>query len=92
MAVSVKRSGSVLAACDKSLLGKQFEEKELVLDVNEGFYKGELVREDEFCRMLAEADNINLVGEETIKLAKKAGVVGSVGRVKRVPYAVIFRV
>jgi hypothetical protein len=30
----------IVAVCDEDLLGKKFEEKELILDVSEEFYKG----------------------------------------------------
>jgi len=42
--------------------------------------------------MLAEAKNINLVGEQTINIAKRDKLVGKVGRIKGVPYAIIFKV
>lgn len=92
MAISVKKNGDVLAACDDSLLGKRFEEKDLILDLRESFYKGELVGDGQFCRMLSEASNINLVGEETIRTARKAKIVRNVGRIAGVPYAIIFKV
>jgi hypothetical protein len=89
--IYAKRHANVLAACDANLLGKRFEEKELVLDVKESFYMGELVEEDELAALLTSARNINLVGEKTIRVAKKNKMVGSIGRIKGVPYAMIFR-
>jgi hypothetical protein len=92
MRICVKRNGEVLAACDEGLVGKRFEEKELVLDIKKSFYYGEVVGEEELSRMLAEAKNINLVGEQTINIAKRDKLVGKVGRIKGVPYAIIFKV
>ena len=90
--ISVKRNGPVFAACDENLLGKRFEDKELVLDIRESFYKGELVEEQEFIEMLAEAENANLVGENTINIAKKQKLINTVGRIKDIPYAMMFKV
>jgi len=92
MRICVKRNGEVLAACDESLVGKRFEEKELVLDIKKSFYLDRTVGEKELSRMLAEAKNINLVGEQTINIAKRDKLVRKVGRIKGVPYAIIFKV
>jgi hypothetical protein len=87
----VKNTGGVLAACDENLLGKKFEDGELILHVKESFYFDRKVGEEEFSRMLAEAKNINLVGEQTINIAKRDKLISNVGRIKGVPYAIIFR-
>lgn len=89
--IFAKKTGRVLAACDEDLVGKKFEENELVLNVSKSFYMGELVGEQELSGMLAEAENINLVGEQTINIAKRNNLVGKIGRIKGVPYAIIFR-
>jgi len=90
--IFVKKHPGVLAACDDRLIGKRFEEKDLVLDVRESFYRGELVDEDRLSEMLTDASNINLVGEQTIRTAKKSKLVDKVGRINGVPYAIIFKV
>ena len=91
MRICVKKNGDVLAACDEDLVGKKFEEKELVLDIRKSFYLDKIIDGGEFSRMLAGADNINLVGEQTINIAKRDKLVNSVGRIKGIPYAIIFR-
>lgn len=90
--IFVKRHQGVLAACDEDLVGKKFEDGELVLDIKESFYRGEIVSGEELSGMLTGYDNINLVGEQTIKIAKRNKLVDKVGRVKGVPYAIIFKV
>jgi hypothetical protein len=92
MRIYAKKNNEVLAACDENLLGKRFEEGELVLDVKESFYKGELVEEEAFSGLLKAARNINLVGEHTIGVAKKMNLVDKVGRIENVPYAIILKV
>lgn len=90
--IFVKRHQGVLAACDEDLIGKKFEDGELILDVKESFYRGDRVSGAELGRMLSGYGNINLVGEQTIKIAKKSKLVDKVGRIKGVPYAMIFKV
>ena len=57
----------------------------------EGFYKGELVEDEKFLEELKNAVNINLVGENTISLAKDSGFVNDVKTIKSVPYALVFK-
>ncbi len=87
----VKQHNGVLAACDEELLGKTFQQGEVFLEVKEDFYKGELVGEKEFVDALRKNDNINLVGEKVVSLAKKEKMVAEVKKVEEVPYALIFR-
>jgi len=86
-----KRHEGVLAACDEDLLGKSFKEQELELHVNEDFYKGELTSEDVFSKLLDRADNINLVGEETIKIAERKSLIADVKKIQGIPFAIIFK-
>jgi len=91
MGICVKKNGGVLAACDEGLAGKKFEENGLVLDIRKSFYLDKIIDGKELSRMLAGADNINLVGEQTINIAKRDKLVNNVGRIKGIPYAIIFR-
>ncbi len=64
----------VLAACDAGLLGKVLEGRggvQLDLRTYRHFYQGEKVSEKELQALLADAENINLVGENTINAASK---------------------
>jgi len=90
--IFVKRHREVLAACDEDLIGKKFEDRGLILDIKESFYRGEIVSGEELSEMLTDYNNINLVGEQTIKIAKRNKLVNKIGRVKGVPYAIIFKV
>ncbi len=64
----------ILAICDSDLLGKVFEEGDLVLDLQKyrSFYEGDTVTEQEIQKLLTEERNINLVGKKTLKIATKA--------------------
>ena len=69
----------VVAVCDNSLIGKKFEEGEFQLDVKESFFLGENVQKEEaeelLKSLLAEDSTFNIVGEESVSTAKKAGII-----------------
>lgn len=79
----------MVAACDENICGKKFEEGNLVLDVCEEFYRGELLRRDEVLPILKGATIANLVGRNIVAHGIKAGVVDSknVLKVNGVPHA-----
>lgn len=87
----IKKHGKVLAACDENIMGKKFTEGELELHVKENFYKGKLVSENTFSKLLDEMENINLVGEKTIRIAKRKSLVADVKNIDGVPFTIIFR-
>ena len=91
----IKSYRDVVAACDKELLGKKFEEGKFQLDVKESFYKGEETTEEkaiEIMRNMSKEDStFNIVGEKSVATAIKAGVIDeiSVGKIKGIPFALI---
>jgi uncharacterized protein len=72
--IHVMEDKEVISVCDSNLIGKTFTEGELELKVSEQFYKGEEKTEEEVSELMKEATNLNLVGEESIKLAEKIGI------------------
>ena len=83
--------GKVVAACDESLLGKKLEQDTLSLHVNEKFYKGDLVEEEALAALLKDKENINLVGENTVRIAKDNDLIKEVSVINGIPYALIFK-
>lgn len=85
----------VVALCDKELLGQKFEEEKFQLDVKESFYKGEEKSEEETVEILKtmaiEDSTFNVVGQNSIKAAIKAGIVSeeSIGEIAGIPYALV---
>ena len=63
----------LLAACDKELLGKKFEEEDIQLDVSESFYGGDETKTDQICEELKHSNIANLVGEKVIDAVIEAG-------------------
>lgn len=85
----------VLAVCDKELLGKRFEEKSLQLDLTTRFYQGTEINENDILILFKSANIINLVGEESVNVGIRAGLVmankKSVLTIKKIPHAQVVR-
>ncbi|MDD1756916.1 MAG: DUF424 family protein [Methanomassiliicoccales archaeon] len=83
-----QRGEVVLAACDKELMGKSFKEGKLKLEVCPSFYEGEDASEEVLLNRLRNATIANLVGERTVAVATKHGLVDEecVLRIEGVPH------
>ncbi len=65
----------IVAVCDTDILGKKFKEGKLVLKLEESFYKGEEVCENEVKDALSCAHIANIAGEKSIACAVECGCV-----------------
>ena len=85
----------VIAICDSELIGKKFEEDIFQLDVKENFYKGEEINEEKaikiFQRMSKEDVTFNIVGNESVNAAIKAGIIEreEIKKIKGIPFALV---
>ncbi len=75
-------TGKVVAICDKELIGKVFSEGKFELRVSEFFYKGEEVNEEEVINIMKNAENLNIVGERSVNIALKIGVINKENIIK----------
>ena len=84
-----KNERTVIAVCDVSLIGTVLEENGIVLDLNSDFYKGEEYDETMLGDLIRNADSVNLVGDDSVKLGINEGVIDTsvVKKVKGIPYA-----
>ncbi|RLF61457.1 MAG: DUF424 domain-containing protein [Thermoplasmata archaeon] len=80
---------TLVAICDKNLLGKRFEEEKLLLEVKREFYGGNIVDREEASKLLKMATIANLVGENIISLAIELGIVKreNVLKIQNIPHA-----
>ena len=78
----------LLAACDTNLLGKQFEENELVLDLSSDFYNGTEMNESDFLNLIKKTYILNAVGEKTIELLLKNNMITKeiIKKISNVPH------
>ena len=92
----IKSYRNVVAICDENILGEKFEEENFQINVKENFYKGEICSERETIeiikKMSQEDATFNIVGEDSIRTAIKAGIVNeeNVGRISGIPFAFVF--
>ncbi len=79
----------IVAICDNDLIGKKFEEGNLQLDLSSSFYQGEEMSEKGVMELIKGSCMVNIVGEKSIKLAVKLGIVGKKGiiKIKNTPHA-----
>lgn len=75
--VNLRRWGKqvLLAICDAEILGKTFQESDLVLEVKEEFYKGVKTSVDEALSLIDQSTNINLIGSNIVTKAIEKGYV-----------------
>jgi len=66
---------SILAVCDKEVLGKTFKQDDLMVSASKAFYEGSLASEKEVVKLMKDAGNINLLGEKTVSLAIQHDIV-----------------
>ena len=94
----IKSCRDVVAICDAEIFGKKFEEGRFQLDIKENFYnskQGEQVDKDKareiMQKMLAEDATFNIVGEKSIALAIKEGIIfeESVKKIAGIPYSLV---
>lgn len=91
--VHESKEGYVCAICDKDVLGKKFEEGDLVLDVRESFYGGQSATADEIVIAIIESRTSNIVGNGIVAELVKRKVIGenSAITVSGVKHVQIFR-
>ena len=79
----------LIAVCDKEIIGKQFEEDGVLLDLSSDFYKGSLMRKDELEKEIKDAYIVNITGKKAVdffldkKLVSKENII----YIKKIPYA-----
>lgn len=67
--------GLLVSVCDPDIVGETFEDGPVSLTVEEEFYGGETVSEDEVVDSLARCSVANIVGEESVDVAVEHGFV-----------------
>lgn len=89
--VHSKQGRDVVAICDENLIGKTFETKDKQLKISKEFYKGEKKNEEEIINLIKVADNLNIVGKNSVEIALKTNIVlkSDVKRIKNIPYIYI---
>ena len=85
----------VVAVCDEDIFGRKLAEGNRVLDVSGVFFDGKAMREEdaenEIVRCSNEDATFNFVGEKSVDLAKKLGIVKDEGVmiIDGIPFALV---
>lgn len=84
-----KETRTIVAVCDSDILGKKFEEGDLQLDLSSDFYNGKEMSEIDTGDIIRNAGSVNLVGEKSVEIGIKEGIVESshVKKIAGIPYA-----
>ena len=84
----------IIAVCDKDIIGKKFREGELVLKLDEGFYKGDESHEKDVKDALSYATIANVAGKKSIACAVDCGCIDpdAVIFIDGVPHAQMVRI
>ena len=85
----------VVAICDKEILGKKFEESNIVLDVRDNFFGGDEVDEKKLIEIIKDMQKedatFNIIGEKSVSIALKCGLITKQGikKVQNIPFALV---
>ncbi len=87
MLVKIHKSyRDVVSICDSNLLGQKFEQGNMQLDLTGEFFNGDEKTEKEVLSIIEDARRedatFNIVGEKSVSLALKAGIVEKKGVIK----------
>ena len=87
-------SETLLAACDKELLGKKLKFGEVDFEIKESFYFEKFIGCDELINLLKEASMVNLIGSKVVGHLVEKGIVNrnSVKLIDGVPHIQIYKV
>jgi len=83
---------NIVAVCDSELVGKRFEEGNSQIEIG-SFFGNDEKTEEEVLAIIKEADRddatFNIVGEQSCKIALKAGIINEKGikRIQGIPVA-----
>ena len=86
-------NNTVLACCDKEVLGKNLKEGNYDVHIEEDFYRGEEINEEKLAELLKESNNINLFGKKSVGVALKQGLLSEkdIIKIEGIEHAVIMR-
>ena len=84
----------VVGMCDEGLLGRVFREGDLVLEVNEEFFGGDLLELDEALYIAETSENVMAVGEVIVGKLVEAGLTHpqAILRIAGVPFVILLQV
>ncbi len=99
LTVRYAQEGSIVAVCDKEIVGQVFEENDKVLDLRGDFFyqEGITIETNDFDKIASEVKNAftsNIVGNRIVSKFVQAGIIkaSNVKKIGGVKYAMTFRI
>jgi len=88
-----REAGTVVAICDRELINTTITDGDTEIRITESFYGNRPVTEEEAIEALRVSENANIMGERSIALAVKHGIVDadSCILIGTIPHALVFR-
>ncbi|VVB84253.1 Uncharacterised protein [uncultured archaeon] len=85
---------TMVAVCDRNIVGKKFREGDLVLKLEENFYKGAEASEKDVKEALLSATIANIAGKKSIACAVDCGCIDpdTIIFIEGVPHAQMVRI
>lgn len=86
----------VVAISDVELIGKNFKQGNLQLDMNKHFYEGDKMSEQEIVKLLKvlekDSPSYNIVGQNSVALCIKENLIEQEGikKIAGIPHAMVF--
>lgn len=86
-------SSQVVSACDSDIVGKRFEEKDIVLDIPESFYGGKEKAIDDIISAISASGSAVIIGNTITAELEKRGIISEshISSIAGQKYAMIFR-
>ena len=86
-------AGIVVAVCDRELVDTTITDGNVEIKISGSFYGNRSATEEEILNALADAGNANIIGERSVALAIRHGIVDAESciRIGTIPHALIFR-
>lgn len=93
MKVYRRRSGLLVAVCDKELAGETVKEGDIEVTISTHFYKGDLVGKEEVFTALKGASFGNFFGKKAVAVALESGMIDKSGvkKLGTIPHAQFVR-
>ena len=84
---------TVLACCDRELIGRVLEQGELTVEIRASFYKQDEIDAGLLKELIAQADSANLFGKRSVAVAVKEGFIkqSNIIMIGGVPHAQIYK-
>lgn len=91
VAKHTRNSMLTLALCDDNLVGCEFEEGVIYLNLKSNFYKGDVMEPADIKKLLEASNSINAVGELSTKLVAELFPQAKIKTIQKIPFIHIYR-